>query len=247
MLNAAIGDGERGIFDMTRRVQPLKLSSPTLPAFLAHCPLFHAVGQDQLAALLRSASIQRVRKGNILFRQGERPTRVYLLLDGAGTLVRTAPKGHRVVLAFLRPGDVFGLIDLYGRGDQTYTAQMAQDSQVLSWSRESMQRIVDQHPVVVANALRWMARRVQSYWMRVEDLATEPVEQRVARTLLRLTRGTSRPLLLLHRDLAEFVGTTPPTLSRVLRGWRRQGIVSASRASVQLRAPDKVRAIADDP
>jgi CRP-like cAMP-binding protein len=218
-----------------------------LVVFLSESELFHTVGPEELAGFLRTGRVRRVRRGDILFRQGETSHRAYVLLEGTASLVRTAPKGHRIALALLRPGDTFGFIDLFGRADQTYTAEIVEEGRVLSWPRETMRQMIALHPVIMTNALRVMACRIQAYWLRLEDLSTVPVERRMARTLVRLTNGTSRKVSLYHRDLAEFVGTTPPTLSRILQRWRRRGLVKASRASLQLLKPDQLRSLGDDP
>jgi CRP-like cAMP-binding protein len=107
--------------------------------------------------------------------------------------------------------------------------------------------MIVRYPVILNNAMSVMARRIQLYWLRIEDLATVPVERRAARTLIRLTNGTNRRVFLLHRDLAEFLDTTPPTLSRILHQWRRRGWVKVDRTNLQLLKPDEVRALAEDP
>ena len=183
----------------------------------------------------------------MLFRQGDPPTRVYVLVEGAGKLVRSAPKGHQVVLALLQPGDVFGFVDLFGRADQTYTAEIVDEGWIVSWPQEVMKQIVERHPIIITNALRMMANRVEAYWLRIEDLTTVPVEQRVARAVLRLTSGTDRQLSIVHQDLAQFVGTTPPTLSRILHRWKTRGLVEVGRAAIRVRKLGALRAIAADP
>jgi CRP-like cAMP-binding protein len=103
------------------------------------------------------------------------------------------------------------------------------------------------HPTLAENVLRFTAARLESGWLRIEDFATEPVERRVARALVRFASdGTSR-LPLAQQDVAEFVGTTPPTLSRVLRRWRAIGVVDTGRADIQIRNPAGLAAIAEDP
>jgi CRP-like cAMP-binding protein len=89
---------------------------------------------------------------------------------------------------------------------------------------------------------------------RYQELATERVERRVARALLRLARqvgqkeedGVLIGLPLSREDLAEMTGTTLYTVSRILSGWEHQGLVEAGRERVFIRDPHALVAIAED-
>jgi CRP-like cAMP-binding protein len=170
---------------------------------------------------------------------------VYVLLDGAGKLVRNGSKGRQVVLEFLRPGDAFGYA-APNHTNQPYFASITADGRVAMWTVDAMRRMIRTHPTLAENALRFTAARLESGWLRIEDFATEPVERRVARALVRFTSDGTRRVSLAQQDVAEFVGTTPPTLSRVLRRWRTKGVVDTGRASIQIRNPAGLQAIADD-
>ena len=214
---------------------------------LRQCWLLRGIPVRELLSMLRRGRLEPVRKGDVLIRQGDSRTRVYLLLDGAGKLVRNGSTGRQVVLEFLRPGDAFGYVAIPGHTNQPYSARITEDGRVVIWTVDAMRRMIRIHPTLAQNALRFTAARLESGWLRIEDFATEPVERRVARALVRFASdGTSR-VPLAHQDVAEFVGTTPPTLSRVLRRWRAKGVVDTGRADIQIRNPAGLAAIAEDP
>ncbi len=212
-----------------------------------HCALFRGIRPRQLLTLIHGARVRSGKRGDVLIRQGDPPTGVYCLLDGAGKLVRTGPKGEEVVLDFLWPGDAFGYAAVLGGTSQQYSMHMTEDGRVLECSSRAITRVLRNSPALAANALRLVARRLEGDWMRLQDLARDRVEQRVARALLRLASPKSGTLPVVHQDLADYVGTTPPTLSRILRRWSAQGIVNASRTAIQIRHPAGLTAIAEDP
>jgi len=213
---------------------------------LRGCWLLRGVPAHELLSILRRGRLARVKKGDVLIRQGDPSTHVYVLLDGAGKLVRNGYKGRQVVLEFLRPGDAFGYNAVPGHTNQPYSASITEDGWVAMWTADAMRRMIRTHPTLAENALRFTTARLESGWLRIEDFATEPVERRVARALVRFTSDGTRLVSLAQQDVAEFVGTTPPTLSRVLRRWRAKGVVDTRRASIQIRNPAGLRAIADD-
>ena len=81
------------------------------------------------------------------------------------------------------------------------------------------------------NAIQMMSDHVQEFQERFRQLATERVERRLARTILRLAsqsgRKTDEGVLidfpLSRQDLAEMCGTTLYTVSRTLSEWAGKG------------------------
>jgi CRP/FNR family transcriptional regulator, nitrogen oxide reductase regulator len=214
---------------------------------LRQCWLLRGVPARELSSMLRLGRFAPVKRGDVLIRQGHAPTQVYVLLDGTGKLVRNGAKGRQVVLDFLWPGDVFGYAAVLGCTNEPYSASITEDGRVAMWTVKAMARMIRTHPTLADNTLHFTAARLESGWQRIEDFATEPVEQRVARALMRFASGGTRQLPLAQQDVAEFVGTTPPTLSRVLRRWRAKGFVDAGRANIYIRNPAGLAAIAEDP
>jgi len=204
---------------------------------LRQCQLLRGLPVHELQGMLRRGRLTPVKKGDVLIRQGDPPRQVYVLLDGAGKLVRNGSKGRQVVLEFLRPGDAFGYVAVPGHTNQPYSATITEDGRVVIWTVDAMRRMIRTHPTLAENALRFMAARLESGWLRIEDFATEPVERRVARALVRFASdGTSR-VPLAQQDVAEFV----------LRRWRAKGVVDTSRVDIQIRNPAALAAIAEDP
>jgi CRP-like cAMP-binding protein len=101
--------------------------------------------------------------------------------------------------------------------------------------------------------MKLMTSYIQEMQERYRELATEKVERRIARVLLRLTsqmgvktKDGSIELTFTRQDLAEMSGTTLYTVSRVLSEWERQGLVEAGRERVLIRKPHGVVQIAEE-
>jgi CRP-like cAMP-binding protein len=88
---------------------------------------------------------------------------------------------------------------------------------------------------------------------RYEELATQQVEQRLARTLLRLVQRAGRrvdagvlvDVRLSRQELAEMTGTSLFTVSRVLTRWQEAGVIETRRQRVLVRHPHGLVSIAE--
>ena len=104
------------------------------------------------------------------------------------------------------------------------------------------------------NFVRFLTERLHDMQRRYEELATQQVEQRLARVLLRLVTRTGRRIeqgvlidvRLTRQDLAEMTGTTLFTVSRVLNRWQKAGVIRAGRQRVVVLHPHGLVSIADD-
>ena len=88
---------------------------------------------------------------------------------------------------------------------------------------------------------------------RLREFATEPVERRIARSLLRLAKQAGRPVAsgmeigfpLSRQDIAELTGSTLYTVSRTLREWERRRWVESGRQRVVVCDRGRLNQIAD--
>jgi CRP/FNR family transcriptional regulator, nitrogen oxide reductase regulator len=223
-------------------------------SLLQDCPLFDGIGPEGLAALLESARHREVQRGSFFFLQGDLPRQVCMLVRGKVRLIRSGPRGGEVILEFIEPGDPFGYVAMWAGTAHRVSAQAAQASQALAWDAAAIARLVTRHPGIALRGLRLMAQHVEGNWDRLQDLSTGRVEWRIARALLRLARLTGRTLdagsvvtlEVREQDLAELVGSTAFSVSRVLSAWKREEIVDVRRERVLLRKPQRLKEIAQD-
>lgn len=221
---------------------------------LQHCPLFEGVGSEDLEVLVRSARQRVVKRGAFFFLEGDPANEIYVLAQGKVRLVKSGPQGREIVLGFVESAEPFGFIAPWAGTTRRHSAQATQDSQALAWDARTIARLMTQRPGIALKGLRLMAEQVEGSWERLQDLASGRAEWRIARALLRLahlTRGTVKaksPVTLEVRqlDLAELVGTTPYTVSRVLSAWRRMGLVDVGRVRLRVRKLGRLHEIARD-
>jgi CRP/FNR family transcriptional regulator, nitrogen oxide reductase regulator len=218
---------------------------------LRRCRLFASVPPPELRTILALGHERYIAKGATTFRQGDPADNIYVIVQGKVKLFLSGPSGRGIILTFVEAGETFGYLAPMAGTARAYTAQAIEESRVLAWPAGAFEKILRRYPTVARKLLRLTARQLQVEWGRLHDLATEPVTRRLARAILQLTRGTShrkaRKLAMMQQDLAEFLGTTPPTLSRILGRWEVRGVVTAGRERVVIAHPEGLAKIAEPP
>jgi CRP-like cAMP-binding protein len=207
--------------------------------------LFQGIPQCDLEQLIQVAHRKNLKSGEFFFLQGDSAECMYVLLKGRVKLSRVGPDGKQVLIRVIKPINLFALVAMTTSCDYLVTAQAAEDSQALYWARRDLMEYVLRIPQMAQNAMSIMAVQLQEIHERFRQMTTERVEQRLARTLLRMAaqsgksveQGILIDLALTRQDLAEMSGTTLYTASRTLSQWEEQGLVIAGRERVIIRNP----------
>jgi CRP/FNR family transcriptional regulator, nitrogen oxide reductase regulator len=209
---------------------------------------------DEDLKLIAGHGIERsIEEGEFFFFQGDPAEYLYVLISGRAKLMQTNPAGQQVNLRTISEWQMFGALGAVREG-ATYpaSAQALENCTALALKSEYLQELMQTRPYLSFDLMKLMTGYIQEMQERYRELATEKVERRIARVLLRLAAqmGTKNEdgieLFFTRQDLAEMSGTTLYTVSRVLSDWERQDLVEAGRERVVIRNPHGVVSIAEE-
>jgi CRP/FNR family transcriptional regulator, nitrogen oxide reductase regulator len=228
--------------------------SEDLVRIVKRCPLFQGLALEDLRNVLQVGQQHRLKKGGFYFQQGDRATTVHVLVRGRVKQMRVGSSGRQIILRFIHPAEPFGFDALFDPAIRRVAAQAVEDSLGVAWDVTTLTQLLITYPAISLNSLHLVVKRLVEVWDRLWDLSTAQVERRIARALLRLKPvagravkgGPAIDLAMSHQDLADLVGTTPYTVSRILRRWKRQGLVTARRTLIRITWPHRLAAIAED-
>jgi CRP-like cAMP-binding protein len=220
---------------------------------VADIPLFTGFVSGDLDEVLREARSARYAKDSTVFEQGAEATSFFVLLHGHLRVEKTTPQGHQIVVRYVSPGEIFGVAQALALRQYPATAVAAVDSIALCWPSATWPRLTTKFPVLAANALQTVGRRLQDTQMQVLEMSSEQVEQRVAHVLLRLAKQAGRKTAagveidfpISRQDVAEMTGTTLHTVSRILSAWEQRGLVEGGRQRIVLRNPHALFGLAE--
>jgi CRP/FNR family transcriptional regulator, cyclic AMP receptor protein len=195
-------------------------------------PLFAALDDEAASALLGSMTPSRLDRGNILFHEGDRGDRLYVIGEGKIKLGRTSGDGRENLVAILGPGEMFGELSLFDPGPRSTTATAIAETHLVALGNDDLQTFLTGRPEVAASMLAALARRLRRTNDTLADLVFTDVPGRVAKALLDLSQRFGRPIdegvLVAHdltqEELAQLVGASRETVNKALadfvaRGW----------------------------
>jgi CRP-like cAMP-binding protein len=230
------------------------VTTPEIVDLLASSELFRDLPPEALASAAGRSRRHRADRGERLFLEADPADRVGLVLSGRLKLVQLSADGREVILRLVGPGGLFGAVALFEHAAYPASAVVMEDVEVLLWSGDALRGAMLETPQLALNALRLLSARLGRMQDRVRELATERVERRIARAVLRLVRHAGRrtddgvqiDMPVTRQEIAELTGTTLFTVSRVLSSWEESGLVRTGRQKVVILRPHALVSLAED-
>jgi CRP/FNR family transcriptional regulator len=178
--------------------------------------------------------------GEALFHEGDPATRVFTLTRGTLKLYRLLPDGRRHVTGFLHAGDFLGI----GVGDEhAVSAEALEEAQLCWFPRNRFDDFVEQSSTMERSLYRIAADELAAAQEQMLLLARKTASERVASFLLELAERTAFRsgdaiirLPMSRSDIADYLGLTKETVSRVISSFRKRGLI-------RLRRTDEVELI----
>ncbi|MBK0326228.1 Crp/Fnr family transcriptional regulator [Rhodobacteraceae bacterium F11138] len=214
-------------------------------SLLTHLPPFSRLDRRQIRTILDQASSRRYDTGVQIFNEGEPADRFFMLLDGYVRVVRITATGEQVTALHIPAGQLLGIAKALGRDTYPATAVTAAESIALSWPMRLWDEFVSEYDGFATETYKTVGLRVGEMNNRIVEITTKQVEQRVASAILRLVNQTGRKVdggieidfPITRQDMAELTATTLHTVSRLLSGWEKQGLVQSKRKRIKVRDP----------
>ena len=203
-------------------------------SIIARIPLFERMSPEEREELRGMMSQTTLRRGEVLFYEGDSGDRLYILLTGKVKLGHTSVDGRENLLAVLGPGEVVGELTLFDPGPRSTTATAVATTELLALEHNQLMGFIDSHPTLAKDMLRALAVRLRRTNIALADLVFSDVPGRVAKALLDLAErfgaptedGIHVPHDLTQEELAQLVGASRETINKSLaefvsRGWIR--------------------------
>jgi CRP/FNR family transcriptional regulator, nitrogen oxide reductase regulator len=216
-------------------------------------PVFTGLSERDWEKIADLFSERQYQKDDYIFLEGEAPEALYVVKSGKVKVLRHSTDGKDVVLRVVGSGHMLGTVAVFDGSGYPGTAQAIEECAVLVIARNDCLTLVNRFPVFALAVIHDLGSRLRSSAEQIRSLAVERVEQRIARTLLKLaeTAGSDVPegrvieMPLTRQDVADMTGTTVETAIRVMSKLRRAGLIRTRRGKVVLVDLDALLEIAE--
>lgn len=216
----------------------IKISIADLPEI----HLFKDISEEELERMFQcSKTVERsFENESYIFRQGETPRHLFLVLEGKVIIAKDFASGRRDVLFLVEQGDVFGEMFLFtDAGNYWYDAIAQGRVRVLEIPWDFFycfcSNACEHHRMITRNMLEIQSEKNFSMTRKLHLLSGTTLRERIALWLLEQAGEDNAVKLTMNREeLADYLGTTRPSLSRELMKMQQEKLIEADRNVIRI-------------
>jgi CRP-like cAMP-binding protein len=221
-------------------------------SFFRKFTLFAELDDRELSSIAAVAKSRRYSKDDVVFHADESGDIFCLIKEGQVKVTMISPEGKEIILSMLGPGDFFGEMALLDNEQRSATVIATEPLELVTIWRSDFLQILQENFSITKKVLAELSRRLRRASNRIESLATMDVYGRLARFFLELAReqgksldngyiAVTRPT---HQSIANMIGTSRETVSRLIHDLMKQNLLLSEGKTVYLResALDQFRA-----
>ena len=199
-----------------------------------------------LKGLFGGQPIESLSSGGALFWEGDQAGQIFDVLEGVLRVYKILPDGRRAIMGFVYPGDVLGVSfqDRY-----LFSAEAVTAVKVRRFSRAQFFSLVNESPDLRPQLFALLCDEMSAAQDQMLLLGRKCAEERVVSFLLSVHRkcgeGVEIELPMSQLDMADYLGLTIETVSRMMTSLSRRGLIHATgRHRIALRRLSALRDIA---
>ncbi|MBJ7461891.1 MAG: Crp/Fnr family transcriptional regulator [Ilumatobacteraceae bacterium] len=195
-------------------------------SIIASSEFFSAASPATIDAIASSAHEKNLVRGDVLFKEGDAPDALYIVLSGRIAIaIDNKPLDSREsVVALMVEGDLFGDLALLDGGARSALARALEPSTVLHIPYSAVEPQLSSNPDLLWGITRVLARRLRAMDEALADSVFLDVTGRTAKRLLELSEGKDEFVLpVTQEELAGMVGASRERVNKAIASFIRLG------------------------
>ena len=197
------------------------------------CALFQSLTDDEIKQVEEKMVLRDFRNKEYILREGNENYNIFIIKEGVVRVDTFNNNNRRQTLSFLKEGDFFGEIAIFTSADVSANVVSVVNSKIFTLKKDDIDELIIKIPQLARNIIYYLADRVRKADQVIYDYAFKMLESRVASKLIGLMHmfkgnddnATYIDLPITHQDLADFVGTSRETVTKILAKFKDRGLI----------------------
>ena len=205
---------------------------PDVASLIEQCPTLACLAPAERTRVAQEAMTMSAPAGVTLFDIGQACQALPLVLSGSIRVFKRAENGREISLYRVRPGELCLVTVGCLLGSDAYPATGISESEIraIALPRALFLHLTESHPPFRQAVFHLFSERLTGLMQLVEEITFRKLDQRLA-TLL----AARAPLVQdSHQQLADELGSVREIVSRLLKGFAAQGLVSLGREQLNI-------------
>lgn len=200
-----------------------------------------ARGQRELTKLSEDREIQRFRKKDFIYEEGQYAKRLYFIASGKVKTFKTNDVGKEYIIKIHKAGEFLGYQALIKEDKYHESASALEESELSLVPKEDFFALLYNNRDFSARFIKMLADNMEDQEEQLLSLAYNSIRKRVAESLLVLQERFAKDgISILRDDLASMVGTAKESVIRTLTDFKNEGLIKIEGGSISILESEKL-------
>jgi CRP-like cAMP-binding protein len=200
-----------------------------------------ALNKEELVKLAECKTSRLVKKGEVIFEEGENVNGIFCVKDGVCKLTKLSPNGKDHIVKLVSKGELLGQRSMISEEPVNLSAVALEDMQVCFIPKSEIMGFFDKNNQFSMNVMRTICGDLKESDDHVVNMAQKTVKQRLAETLIYLqdtfgkNEDDSLKIQLTRDELANMIGTATESCIRLLSDFNKLGLIELKAKKITLK------------
>lgn len=210
-----------------------------------------ALNKDELLKLANCKTSHTLKKGEVIFQEGENVNGIFCIKKGVCKLTKLSPNGKDHIVKLVSKGELLGQRSLISEEAVNLSAVALEDMEVCFIPKTEVMGFFDKNNQFSMNVMKNICGDLKEADGHMVDMAQKSVKERLAETLLHLhdtfgvNEDNSLQIQLSRDELASMIGTATESCIRLLSDFKKLGMIELVGKKITLTDISKLKRIAE--
>ncbi len=216
-------------------------------------PILSSLNKDDLEKIADLITHHIFKKGEILFREGDRMDSIVIIHEGSAKAYKTTSDGREQILYVFTDGDFFGEQNLFRNHYVSYTVEALQTLKTCHLSKTQFQQLLYSFPEIAVKIIDELGSRMTRLETALQTMGVRNVDNRIGGILMEFaakygteeSSGTVIHLPLSREGIANYLGVARETVSRKFSQLESEGVIrSRNNKEILILDPEALQSLA---
>lgn len=210
-----------------------------------------ALSKDELLKISDCKTSLIVKKGDVIFEEGENVNGIYCIKDGICKLTKLSANGKDHIVKLVSKGELLGQRSMISDEPVNLSAVALEDMEVCFIPKTEVMGFFDKNNQFSMNVMRSICGDLKDADDHMVNLAQKTVKERLAETLLYLSdtfgknEDNSLKVQLSRDELASMIGTATESCIRLLSDFKKLDLIELNGKKIILKDINKLKKMAE--
>ncbi|NLY62578.1 MAG: Crp/Fnr family transcriptional regulator [Erysipelothrix sp.] len=197
---------------------------------VSRVPIFNHLDVEYQIKIMDLSVTKHYKKNEMIFNAGDVSDSLFIINSGKVKVFSIDESGKEHLISILNPGDYIGETSLFLNESQHHFASALEDTKICLIYKSDIMRLLSEYPTIAIKILEEFAKRLDKSQTQAKWLGTSNATSRLSKYLI--DNSTTKDglkvtkLKMARKDLANYLGMSPETLSRVFKALEEKGSIN---------------------